>query len=74
MMTRAELVEKRTADAGAMYQPLMRRAYSGDCSPREAIKAFCLSCTGYERAAVTNCTSQACPLFLFRPYQKGGEE
>lgn len=34
-----------------------------------AIKAMCLECTGYDRKAVTACTSPGCPLYAYRPYQ-----
>jgi hypothetical protein len=39
-------------------------------SPRRAIKAFCLECVGFDRAAVTGCTAFACPLWNFRPFQE----
>ena len=48
----------------------LARAFSGDASPRAAIKAQCLSCVGYERAAITNCTGWRCPLWAYRPFQK----
>lgn len=71
-MTRAEAIDKRIADAGELYRPLMRRAFEGDCSPRQAIKAQCLICVGYDRDSVTNCTGYSCPLWTFRPYQNSG--
>ena len=49
---------------------LFTRVYAKNCSPRAAIKAFCIECQGYERAAVTDCTAYACPLWRFRPFQK----
>ena len=67
---RAKLVAKRIAEAGELYRPLLRKVYAGSCSPREAIKGFCLQCVGYERNSITHCTSPACPLFLLRPYQQ----
>lgn len=60
---------KQLEDVPPMYQGTIGKAYEGKCSPRAAIKAFCLHCTGYERVQVTNCTSLACPLWLFRPFQ-----
>ena len=71
-MTRDEVVTKRIADAGQLYRITMEKAYSGDCSPRSAIKAQCLICVGYERDSITHCTGYSCPLFAFRPYQKEG--
>ena len=40
--------------------------------PRQAIKAFCNECVGYERLAVTECTAYACPLWNLRPYVNKG--
>ena len=48
---------------------IIERAYLGECSPRGAIKAFCLRCVGYIRGDVTDCVATACPLHHFRPYQ-----
>lgn len=62
--------KQELATVGPMYAGIVQRAYEGKASPRGAIKAFCLYCTGYERAEVTNCTSLACPLYPYRPYQK----
>lgn len=45
-------------------------AWAGKCSPRRAIKAQCLECIGFERQDITDCTSYACPLWNFRPFQK----
>jgi hypothetical protein len=45
-------------------------AWAATCSPRRAIKAFCLECQGFEVAAITDCTCYACPVWNFRPYQK----
>lgn len=56
------------------YVQIVERAYEGNCPPRNAIKAFCLYCTGYMRLEVANCTSLACPLHAFRPYQQGSDD
>ncbi len=71
-MTRDETVRKRIAEAGTLYRITMEKAYAGDCSPRQAIKAQCLICVGYERESITHCTGHSCPLWAFRPYQNGG--
>jgi hypothetical protein len=44
------------------------RAYSGK-SPGAGIKAHCLECVGCDTKAVRECTSSACPLWPYRPYQ-----
>jgi hypothetical protein len=63
------LRERRIAETSKKYRPLMRRAIFGDATPRGAIKAFCLHCTGDLRDQITNCTAYACPLYEYRPYQ-----
>jgi hypothetical protein len=52
-----------------MYRGVVQKAAEGQASPRAAIKAFCLYCTGYLRAEITNCTARQCPLWNYRPYQ-----
>jgi len=54
--------------------PLFRRVYAEKVSPRQAIKAKCLDCTCWQRAEITNCTVETCPLHDFRPFQKGDED
>jgi len=49
---------------------LFSRVYSGEASPRECIKAFCLECNGWDKIAIGNCTASACPLHRLRPFQK----
>ena len=41
-------------------------------SLKAAIRLMCAQCMGHENVAkeVRNCTSKACPLYAFRPYQK----
>lgn len=73
-MTRDETVEKRIAEAGPLYRVTMEKAYKGGCSPRSAIKAQCLICTGYQREAITLCSGYSCPLWKFRPYQRQGDD
>ena len=48
-------------------------AWAEKCSPRRAIKAQCLECQGFDRDATTGCTSFACALWNFRPFQKSAE-
>jgi hypothetical protein len=40
-------------------------------SPIGAIKNFCNSCVGDKISDITNCTATKCPLYIYRPYQKG---
>jgi len=45
-------------------------SWSPKCPPRRAIKAFCLECQGFDKEGIIGCTSYACPLWRFRPFQK----
>ena len=60
---------KQVAEHYPSRMGLFRKVYHGQASPREAIKAFCLECNGWEEAAIRVCPSTACPIFKFRPYQ-----
>ena len=46
-------------------------------SPQKAIVNFCISCMGYHKPYVKECTSLNCPLYDFRlgknPYRKSRE-
>jgi hypothetical protein len=61
---------RRLAQCPLSARTLLSRCYSRKASPRQAIKAFCQECCGYDRAAIAECSGYACPLFHFRPYQK----
>ena len=51
------------------YRSTYRKAMTGK-SLRAAVNSFCLECTGWQREEIRLCTSPACPLFCFRPYQE----
>ena len=57
------------AEMPSSYRPLYLKAVLGKASPRNAIKAQCLECIGWERREVAACTAEACPLWAYRPYQ-----
>lgn len=61
--------ETYIAEAPVSCRQILRRAFDGTASPRQAIKAKCLACVGFIRADVTNCTSSLCELHPYRPYQ-----
>lgn len=67
-----EIAAERVAEAPESIQGILTRCYNGKCSPRAAIKAFCLQCVGYNRQDVTNCTALGCPLHQYRPFQVKG--
>lgn len=54
----------------ASARSLLARRYSRKASPRQAVKAFCQECCGYDRAAIRDCTAFACQLWNLRPYQQ----
>lgn len=56
-----------------IYQNVFARAYAGS-SRSAGIKAFCLDCVGFQRSAIRDCTSLACPLYPYRPYQTDEED
>jgi hypothetical protein len=69
MSGRDQAVAKRLAQVPAASKKGYLRAASGKCAPRSAIKAFCLECVGWDRAAVRDCTALACPLWAYRPFR-----
>jgi len=71
-MNREDYIAKSIEEAPPLYRTIMQKAYSGNASPRSAIKAQCLICVGYVRDDVTYCTGYLCPLWAYRPYQIKG--
>jgi len=66
--------KRRVADAPPAYRGIIRRAYDPRAvSWTNAIRAFCLQCTGYVRKDIRDCTAPACPLWAYRPYQTDDE-
>lgn len=68
-MTTIDRRAKELETCSPMYRGVIAKAYKGKASPRGAIKAMCLYCQGYVRAEIAACTSPACPLWEYRPYQ-----
>lgn len=54
-------------------EDLMLKAFAGECTLRQAIKANCLDCSSYLTKEVTNCRAYACPMWRFRPFQNSEE-
>ncbi len=69
-MDRPERVEKMIAEAPESAKNTLRQAFLGSASPRAAIKAQCLTCMGYERDAIRDCSGFSCPLWAYRPFQR----
>lgn len=68
---RRQLLESVARDAPGKLG-LFRRVFSGQASPRLAIKAKCLECCWMDERAIRECSAQACPCWGFRPYTPTG--
>ena len=57
------------------YKGVYLRAIEGTASKRDAIKAACYECVGFESVAenVHDCRGFRCPLYAYRPYQEKGD-
>lgn len=54
----------------ASARQMMGRALSGRSkSPRDAIRAKCLECSGFARDEAAACTVWRCPLYHLNPYR-----
>lgn len=53
------------------YRGAWLKAQANSITPRQAIKAKCQSCVGYEEVTdrVANCSTFSCPIWSYRPYQ-----
>ena len=58
----------RLATTPESLQGVFKRAWSGK-SRGAGVKAFCLECIGFDKAAISTCTAFACPLWPYRPYR-----
>ena len=59
---------KALDECPALYRATLERAFAGK-SKVAGIRGFCLTCVGFLRKEITNCSAQGCPLWPFRPYQ-----
>ncbi len=64
---RAAAISKRARDVPQAARKNYRQAAAGIASPRQAIKAFCMECQGWDRREIPKCTAWACPLWAYRP-------
>lgn len=64
--------KRRMESAPISVRGLLKRVFDGKSPRSGCIKAMCLECIGFDRAAITECTSYACPLWNVRPFQKKG--
>lgn len=71
---REALIQERAEQVPESARLNYLRAAHGELSPRGAIKSFCLECVGYDRESVRYCTGYACPLYLYRPFQRSAAQ
>lgn len=71
---RQSIIDRRLPEVPVSYRKLYLRVLNNEASRREAIKAMCLACVGWERQEVKHCTSLACPLYHLRPFKATPEE
>lgn len=72
-MNRIDRIKIVVQSAPESVKKTLAEAFSGTASPRRAIRAMCLSCTGYDRFAIKECSGFSCPLWAYRPFQAAGE-
>lgn len=60
---------KRLSTIPESAQSVFQRSWAKKASPRQAIKAQCLECMGFDRKGIAGCTSYACSLWEYRPFQ-----
>lgn len=58
-------------DLPPRFRDLAIRARTSRAS---AVKMFCAECVGFVTADVRDCTARQCPLWPWRPYQRGDED
>ena len=66
---RDEQIAKRLEQVPVKYRGAYKKAIARR-SMRAAVNSQCLECVGHQRREVSVCTDLACPLYLYRPYQK----
>lgn len=74
MSDKDEIREKVLTGVPTSCKGIVQSAREKKASPRAAIKANCLQCSGSVRDEVRNCQVVACALFEYRPYQTAGEQ
>lgn len=70
---RAEKIAKHRAEMPKIYRGIYDKAILGK-SLRAAVNSFCAECTMWQREEVRLCTSLACPLWPYRPYQENSKQ
>ena len=72
-MNRQEKIDKRLSQIPPIHKAVYKNAITGK-SRKDAIKAQCLECCGWQKEEVRLCTDLACPLYVFRPYKQRSKD
>jgi hypothetical protein len=64
-----EKIDKYLQGIPVSAKGVVKRAFAGSGSPRNAIKAKCLACSNWDRQEITECRVFTCPLHVWRPFQ-----
>ena len=70
MADRQTRIEEFAARVPVSARPAYLKACAGKSSPRQAIKAKCLECSGYDRGEVRECLVWTCALWEYRPWKE----
>jgi hypothetical protein len=71
--TQQARVDKYIEATPVLSKGIVSRALAGSSSPRQAIKAKCLTCTNFDREEIAECRVVICPLHPYRPFQTQAE-
>lgn len=68
---RAERVRKQAEGIPGKFRGVYLAASDGNASPRQAIKAKCQECVGWEDVSerIGRCSAYSCSLWAYRPFQ-----
>ena len=61
--------QRRINTAPESWRGILTKAITGKACPRAAIRAQCGECAGFDRDAIRECTADACPLWMYRPFR-----
>jgi hypothetical protein len=66
---RAAIVASRLPGVPPQYRRLYLRVTNGEGTRTDCMKAQCLECLDYDPDEIRRCTSYACALYAYRPFQ-----
>jgi hypothetical protein len=54
---------------GARHSDVIRKAFAGEATAKQAISAYCLMCKRKSVLEIKSCADVVCPLRAFRPFR-----